>query len=668
MPRLMSPPPVTEIRTSEQAQALRNIILTSGLVSFDTETTGLNAHRVKPVVVSMSTPAGKWQPEWGSQDVFGEYYRHVRGNRFVFEASNYEVCPILIPALEEPGVSVVAHNYSYDAHILRRFWDVTPGKNGVVYDTQQLDFLSDENRLHGLKECCEDYGVFFGMRSFRELFGSVPEEYKELLSPSEYALQFNREKFLDYAGTDAYATLLLFYHLRDALKKKVWKDPRSGKDSEFLTYYLEFEHKFVSSVFEMESTGVVVAPERLQPYKPKLLKRLSEIEGYYAHLAGKIVNLNSTDQVGALFFGQLGLPVYKKTKGGKTGVRKPALNAEALEVLVDEGHEDVVGPLMEYRKLDKLLSTYVEGLDKHILPDGRIHGSFNTHVTVTGRLSSSEPNLQNIENKDEEDEDINEYDIRAAFVARPGHKLIVADYKTLEIMITAHISQDQNMIEALTKGLDQHAFTAALMFGNSYEEVLAAKNAETPTPEQKVLIKRRKDAKSITFGILYGMSAHSLATRLKIELAEAEDYINRFYKAYPGILQAKNYWTQHCEIYGYVLTVLGRRRHIPTIWSSKKYARSRAERQLFNAMIQGSGGCLMREYMPALVNSPVLKELGAKLVLQIHDEVVVECPEENAEAVRAEVVRILESALSFIPWAVPIKCDASIADNWSEGK
>lgn len=675
MPKLTTLAAKTEITTEEQAQVLCNAIRGIGLVAFDTETTNLAAFLAKPVVVSYSLPKVEWNNEWGDQRVFGPLFNLIEGSRFVHDANNYKVAPLVVPMLGAKGVDVAAHNWKYDAHIINRHWGFMPGCGGRVFDTMVMDFLLNENRPHGLKECCEDYDLLHGLQPFNKLFRPPPPKVLKVrpdLSASEWAMETNRDRFLEYAATDPYATLLLLDFEISGLKEARWDDDtiddKNAKVKSFWDYYLKYEEPFFRAVWEMERNGVKVIPEHLAEYGPKIDKRKQEIVNFYASMCGRVVNLNSTDQLTEMLYNDFGMPVLAWTKGGKTGNKQPSTDKNALTELAEAGFEELVGPLQEYRKIDKLKGTYVDGLGSHIRNDGLIHGTFSTHIVVTGRLSSSEPNLQNIENRKDDDDRIVEYDIRKAFVAEVGRTLIVADFKTLEVVITAHISQDAGLIKALNEGLDLHAFTAAGMFGVPYAEIIAAKKAEHPTHEQKILLQHRKNAKTLLFGILYGMGEQSLAIKLGVTEAEAKDYIDRFFTAYPKILQAKEYWSSFCANYGFILTMLNRRRRLSDIWSKREGIRNKALRQLFNACIQGTAADLMRFYMVALVSDERLKKYDAILRLQVHDEVVVDCPVEHAQEVKKIVEEILTASMSHIKWAVPLQVDAKIANSWSEGK
>lgn len=674
MPKLVQTVPKTEVTTEAQTVALCNAINALKLVSFDTETTSVDPHTAKCLLVSFSLPPVVWDESWGSKSVFGsEPFQPEFGSRFVFEAANPHTTP-LVYMLGVKGVDVVAHNFKYDAHIIYRHWGVMPGEGGRVFDTMIMDHVINENRStigrHGLKECCIDYGIYHGLEKFGALFPSPPKSVLKVrpnLSPSEYALETQRDIFLEYAATDAYVTMLLFDFLREHLKTEPWDGPDGTEGLTFWDYYLRYEEPFIRSIWEMEKNGVKCEPSRLAGYRPKIVQRMADIEGHYAQLAGQVVNLNSNPQLRSLLIDTLGLPVVKYTKGGASGDKKPALDNEALEIY-HEDYPEVVEPLMEYRKISKLLGTYIDGLSTHIQNDGRIRGNFNIHVAVTNRLSSSQPNLQNIENADPDDDHTLEYDIRKAFVAGEGNKLVVCDLNQLEVVITSQVTQDENLIKVLLEGLDLHSYTAHLMFDILYEEMIAAKKAAAPTDEQKKLVKLRKAAKTLQFGMLYGMGAHTLAKRLGVTEEVAQEYIDQYFVAYPGILRAKNYWTDFCFANGYVKTLMGRRRRLPEILNDSYKVQARAKRQLFNAIIQGSAADMMRDYMPAIAFNPDLKKMGAKLCVQVHDEVVVEVPERYADEACPIVEKLMCGALSFVDWRVPLAADAKIAKTWSEGK
>lgn len=678
MPKLTTTFPKIHVTTEDQALTLTNMICDLKLVSFDTETTGLDPYSHKCLLVSYSLPESPWKDSWGDPRIFGvdEFGNPLLntevGSRFVFEASNIDVCLPLITITSCSGINVIAHNYKFDAHFIYNTWKILPGKNGIVFDTAVMDHLFDENRSsrHGLKECCEDYGLYSGMRPFKSLFSKPPRGIN--MSEGEWALLHNKEEFLEYSATDCYATWKLFKYLRNELEKQYWYDESIKKDSNLFEYYVKYESEFIKSVWEMEHNGAYVVPGSLQKYEKPMVEKMLEIERFYAGLAGEIVNLNSHQQVRKLLFEKLKLTPVSWTVGGQSGVKSPSTDAEALGEMILRGDGEYVLPLMIYRRISKLFGTYVKGLQNEIKSDGRVHSTFSIHVVVTKRLSSSSPNLQNICNK-EEDTDIvslsvKDYDIRSAFQAPEGRSLIIADYSQLEVVICAHVTQEKSLIDALKNGLDVHANTAALMLGVPYDSIIAAKKAKEPTQEQKALLEVRRAAKTITFGLMYGQGPDSLAMSLRITPEKAQEYINLFYKVYPGILMTKEDLERECIANGFITCLLGLRRRLPEIYSEKTSIKNRAKRQLFNARIQASGSALMRFYMPAIANDLRLKELDAKLILQVHDEVIVECPSNHAEEVKQIVDKHLMDAMPFIPWVVPLKVESIIAKSWSEKK
>jgi len=578
MPKFHSLLPYIEIKTEAEALVLSQVIRDLGIVAFDTETTSEDPHVARNVLVSLSVPKTPWRPQWGDQ-----LFDLAQGSRLVFEPNPVVAVP-LVSMLDCVGVDVIAHNYPYDAHICWRTWRVRPGFRARVFDTLVMDHLVDENRYgrHGLKECCGDYGLIHGMKPFSTLFKKPPKGIN--LSPAEWAMETKREVFLDYAATDPYATLLLFYELKRRLEEQVWQDGKSLWD-----YYIEMEEPYVKSIWTMEHNGACVEAHALKRYEAPLKSRIQEIENFYTQRAGHVINLNSSDQLHRLFHETIGMPIVKYTDGGASGIRKASYKKEALEIL-EEDYPDDITPLLEHRKLSKLLSTYVEGLSSHIKSDGRVHCQFRVTGTRTGRTSSASPNLQNVENPSE-DERIQQYDIRIAFKAPEGRSLVVADFSQLEVLLTAQISGDENLIKVLLEGRDLHAYTAASLFDLKYEDILEAKvlkeSGGVLTSAQKKMLACRKSAKTLLFGILYGMGDKRLAANLGVTLEEARAIIDLFFKTFPGILQAKKYHTGFCKANGFVLTLLNRRRRLPEIWSNNIRASSKAERQLFNAIIQG---------------------------------------------------------------------------------
>jgi DNA polymerase-1 len=402
--------------------------------------------------------------------------------------------------------------------------------------------------------------------------------------------------------------------------------------------YETLERPLQAVLADMEFTGITVDSERLKAQSQALGDKLAELEARAREIAGdERLNLNSRDQVAALLFEKLRLQAGKKTATGKLSTAMSAL--EPLR----EQHE-IVGMILDYRELSKLKSTYLDPLPKLVHPEtGRVHTTFNQAVVATGRLSSTNPNLQNIPVRTDVGREI-----RRAFIAAEGCKLLVADYSQIELRVLAHIAGEEALIEAFRRGEDIHRRTAAQVYGVTMDEV---------TPAQ------RRVAKVINFGVLYGMSAHRLTRELGIEYDEAERFIASYFAGYPKVRRYIDETLARCRETGYVETLLGRRRMIPDINSNNRNAREYAERTAYNMPIQGTAADIMKLAMLKL--HPLLQAEGAALLLQVHDEIVVECPAAKAAEVASKVKTAMESAFEL---AVPLMAEVGIGDNWLDAK
>jgi DNA polymerase-1 len=385
----------------------------------------------------------------------------------------------------------------------------------------------------------------------------------------------------------------------------------------------------------MEVEGFLVDREALHAFGESLSGSIDALQKTIWEEAGEEFNINSPKQLGEILFEKLYLPYGKKTKTGWS------TNADVLEKL--QGLHPIVGNVLEYRMLTKLKSTYADGLLKVISPDGRIHTSFQMTVTATGRLSSTEPNLQNIPVRKQLGSQI-----RRMFIAPPGSVLVDADYSQIELRLLAHISQDQAMIDAFLSGEDFHAVTASNVFRVPLSEVTHA---------------MRSSAKAVNFGIVYGISAFSLSQDIGVSPKEAQAYIDAYFQEYSGVHRYMTDIVEKARADGYVTTLYGRRRDIPELKNSKYAVRQFGERVALNMPIQGTAADIMKLAMIDAFRSLEESGLKAKLVLQVHDELIVECPEEEAEQVSA----ILEKSMSGIAsLSVPLVVDVQVGHSWAE--
>ena len=401
--------------------------------------------------------------------------------------------------------------------------------------------------------------------------------------------------------------------------------------------YEDIELPLCPVLAEMEQAGMLVDEQALAQFGAGLTAGIAALQEEIWAQAGEEFNLNSTQQLGRVLFEQLGLPPVKKTKTGYS------TSAEVLEKL--RPHHPIIDLILEYRQLTKLNSTYVEGLSKVIARDGRIHTCFQNTVTATGRLSSTEPNLQNIPVRTELGAQI-----RKMFIARPGWVLVDADYSQIELRLLAHMAGDEKMIESFRSGEDIHARTASQVFGLPVEEITG---------------ELRRRAKAVNFGIVYGISGFSLAQDIGVSRQEASDYMEKYLETFSGVRAYMDQVKEQAKKDGYVATLLGRRRWLPELKSSNFNLRSFGERVALNMPIQGTAADIMKLAMVA-VRKRLRQELPeARLVLQVHDELIVECPEAQAETAAALLKEEMENVVSL---SVPLTADAHWGRNWLEAK
>ena len=401
--------------------------------------------------------------------------------------------------------------------------------------------------------------------------------------------------------------------------------------------YEEIERPLCPVLAEMEQAGVLVDQAALAHFGQTLQTGIEVLQGEIYAQAGEKFNINSTQQLGRVLFEGLGLPPVKKTKTGYS------TSAEVLEKLRPQ--HPIIDLILEYRQLTKLNSTYVEGLAKVIAPDGRIHTSFQNTVTATGRLSSTEPNLQNIPVRTELGAQI-----RTMFIARPGWVLVDADYSQIELRLLAHMAGDEKMIAAFQSGQDIHAQTASQVFG---------------LPPEEVTGELRRRAKAVNFGIVYGISDFSLAQDIGVSRQEAADYMNKYLATFSGVREYMEHVKAQAKEDGYVATLMGRRRWLPELKSTNYNLRAFGERVALNMPIQGTAADVMKLAMIRVARRLKTEGLRAQLILQVHDELIVECPQEEADQVKALLTQEMEGAGNF---SVPLVAEAGAGRSWAEAK
>jgi DNA polymerase-1 len=592
------------VDTLEQLEQLRLTLGQAEVISVDLETTSTDPVVAEIVAFSVSWSAGK------------AVYIPVAQNTAVKQIPMDSVLNILRPILEADSPHKVGQNIKYDYLILERY-GVTI--HGIIFDTMVASYLIDPDRhAHNLENIARD---FLGERIF---------SYKDLVGTGRKAIPFKDlplEQAAAYGGQDAEVTFRLYHRLKEALKER-----------DLVPLMEEVELPLILVLARMERWGVRINVELMQDLSKEFEERLARLEKEIYHLAGESFNINSTKQLGYVLFEKLRLPHSKKTKK-KTGY---STDTEVMAMLA--AAHPIAAEILNYRTLSKLKSTYIDALPKLVNPaTGRVHTSYNQTVTATGRLSSSDPNLQNIPARGEEG-----LKIRRAFIPEPNCKLISADYSQIELRVLAHYSQDATLLEAFHKGEDVHARTACEVFNVNPDQLSA---------------EMRRQAKVINFGIVYGMSAFGLARQLGIGKREAESYILNYFARLRGVQQFIKENLLRARINGYVTTLLNRRRYLPQIKSRNRAVAGMAERLATNTPIQGSAADIIKLAMINVIKAFDQAGLRSKMILQVHDELVFEVPEGELDQAQSIIRDRMENAVSL---AVPLIIDMKVGSNWAE--
>ncbi len=579
---------------------------TSSLFAFDTETTSLNYMEAEIVGVSFAVEEGCAAYVPVAHDYLDAPEQLDR--RWVLEQ--------LKPLLEDAAIKKVGQNLKYDKNVL-----LNHGINlcGIEHDTMIESYvLNSTSNRHDMDTLAETY------------LGKETIHFEDIAGKGAKQLSFNQiavEIAAPYAAEDADITLRLHHALF----------PKLQEHAGLLSVYQEIDLPLVPLISKIERTGAIVDAHLLGQQSQDLAKRIVELEREAYELAGEEFNLSSPKQLQVIFFEKLGLPVIKKTPKGQPSTAEPILQELALDYPLPK-------VILEHRSLAKLKTTYTDKLPQLINPStGRIHTSYHQAVTATGRLSSSDPNLQNIPIRSEEGRRI-----RQAFVAPKGYKLIAADYSQIELRIMAHLSQDQGLLTAFSHGEDVHKATAAEVFDVSLAEV---------TSDQ------RRKAKAINFGLIYGMSAFGLAKQIKVARHEAQQYIERYFERYPGVLSYMDRIRAQAHEDGFVETVFGRRLYLPDINARNKMLQQAAERTAINAPMQGTAADIIKKAMLAVDQALSDSALDARMIMQVHDELVVEVAEAQVNEVKA---LLIEKMMSAAKLDVPLLVEAEVGNNWDE--
>ncbi|WP_020208662.1 DNA polymerase I [Gilvimarinus chinensis] len=574
--------------------------------AFDTETTSLHAMEAQIVGVSFAVEPGKAAYVPVAHDYLDAPEQLDRD----------WVLAQLKPLLEDESKAKVGQNLKYDRNVLANHGITL---RGIAWDTmlESYVFNSVAGR-HDMDSLAQRY------------LDTNTIHFEDIAGKGAKQLTFNQIKIEDaapYAAEDADITL--------RLHRKLWPDLE--KDESLRHVLLDIEMPLVPVLADIERTGVLIDAAQLGKHSKELEQRLVALEREAFDIAGKEFNLSSPKQLGVILFEELELPVVKKTKTGAPSTAEDVLQELALDYPLPK-------LILEYRSLAKLKSTYTDKLPKMINPQsGRVHTSYHQAVAATGRLSSADPNLQNIPIRTEEGRRI-----RKAFVAPKGYKVLAADYSQIELRIMAHLSKDEGLLHAFAEGLDVHRATAAEVFATELD---------------KVTDEMRRRAKAINFGLIYGMSAFGLGKQLGLPRNEAQGYIDRYFERYPGVARYMDETRALAHEKGYVETLQGRRLYLPEINARNKMLQQAAERTAINAPMQGTAADIIKLAMVSVANWLAESDLDARIVMQVHDELVLEVAEPDAEAVREGLIQRMSEAAEL---TVPLIVEAEVGDSWDE--
>ncbi|WP_378945525.1 DNA polymerase I [Mesorhizobium sp. ANAO-SY3R2] len=606
------------IRDLATLKAWVNEAAEAGVVAFDTETTSLDPMQAELVGFSLATAPGRaaYVPlghKSGRDDLLG-------GGLVDNQIPVREAIAALKPLLEDASVLKIAQNLKYDMVVMNRYGVEVKSFD----DTMLLSYVLDggTNGGHGMDPLSEKW------------LSHTPIAFKDVAGSGKNFVGFDQvdiDRATAYAAEDADVTLRLWRVLKPRLAAKG-----------MVSVYERLERPLVPVLARMEQRGISVDRQILSRLSGELAQGAARLEDEINTLAGEKFNIGSPKQLGDILFGRMGLPGGTKTKTGQWST-----SAQVLEDLAAAGHE-LPRKIVDWRQLTKLKSTYTDALPGFINPETkRVHTSYAMAATTTGRLSSSDPNLQNIPIRTSEGRKI-----RTAFVADKGNKLISADYSQIELRVLAHVADIAQLKQAFADGVDIHAMTASEMFS---------------VPVEGMPSEIRRRAKAINFGIIYGISAFGLANQLSIPREEASDYIKKYLERFPGIRAYMEETKAFCRDNGYVETIFGRRIHYPEIRSPNASVRAFNERASINARLQGTAADIIRRAMIRMEGALAEAKLSARMLLQVHDELIFETAESEVEATIPVVRHVMENAaMPAVSMSVPLHVDAHAADNWDE--
>jgi len=578
----------------------------ASLVAIDTETTSIDPHQARLIGLSFCVEPGQ-----ATYLPLGHDYPGAPD-----QLPYQQTIERLRPLLENPAKKKTGQNLKYDIEVLQRH-GIDP--QGITDDIMLMSYILEAgNARHDMDTLAKRH------------LGRDTVKFSDVAGTGRNQLTFNQvniEQATRYAAQDADLTLQLHRTLAQEL----------AKNQALSSVYLDIEMPLLKALVRTENHGVKIDADRLHQQSAEITARLTELEKTAHALAGQAFSIASPKQIQEILYDKLGLPVLRKTPKGQ-----PSTAENVLQELAE--NYELPALIMEHRGLAKLKGTYTDRLPELINPgSGRIHTSYHQAVASTGRLSSSDPNLQNIPIRSEEGRKI-----REAFIPEPGCVLVAADYSQIELRIMAHLSQDPGLIEAFNQGVDIHRATAAEVFGIQPVEVDS---------------EQRRRAKAINFGLIYGMSPYGLARQLKIDLPEARRYINIYFERYPGVRQYMDNTRQSARQQGFVETLFGRRLNLPEINSKKGTLRQYAERTAINAPVQGTAADLIKLAMLAIDRRLIADNSSSKIILQVHDELVFEVEKDQVDAM-VEIAKNLMCTVAKLK--VPLIVDIGIGYNWKE--
>jgi len=594
------------IRTEKDLDELMGLINQADYFAFDTETTSLDYMLAELVGISIALKPNE------------AFYIPINHN---YEGAEKQleqdfVLEALKPFLESDEIPKIGHNLKYDRHILQNAGIDLKGK---LLDTMLFSYVNNSTiTRHNLDAVSKRY------------LNINPTSYEDVAGKGAKQIPFSEVSIdvaSDYASEDADISLKLYEHI----------EPMVQKEAKLAKLYSEIEGPLIYTLGDIERSGVLIDSEKLNQQSKELEGKILKLEYKVQESAGEDFNLGSPKQLQEILYEKLGLPVIKKTPKGQPSTSEAVLQELSMDF-------PIVHDILSYRAISKLKSTYTDKLPKMINSNtGRVHTSYHQAVTATGRLSSSDPNLQNIPIRSKEGRRI-----REAFIAPEGYKILAADYSQIELRIMAHLSKDDGLMDAFAKGQDIHQATAAEIFSINIDNVTA---------------NQRRSAKAINFGLIYGMSAFGLSKQLQITRAEAQNYIEQYFDRYPGVKNYMDETKSRAKKNGYVETVLGRRLYLADIESSNYQRRQYAERSAINAPMQGTAADLIKMAMSNLHKRIRNESLDAKIIMQVHDELVIEVNENQLDELSDLTVNIMAEIFKL---DVDLKVDSDIGNNWDE--